>query len=274
MLRRGDGLIGAGVQHLPAQFIFHGGFQDHGHVVNGAIMRLVVKPHAIGKVSGLAETQLLQLFIHQYHKGLLGPGHIGCQSQGGVSAGGEDGTVQQFPDGDGLSHFQAHHTAIVDIAVVGDVDGHGEGVIQIGNMFGCHQKGKELGHGRGTDDGPGVLFRHDGPVFHIHHHRIGAGKLLTQLNSVRRLAGGVDRRSLRFLDDSFHRFCLGLRLHSLLLPGFPLGGPGSQQDQEQYQQQEKGEQLQKLPSPAGLLLFLAGCHAHFAPGGPIFFCQC
>ena len=29
-----------------------------------------------------------------------------------------------------------------------------------------------------------------------------------------------------------------------------------------------------LPPAAGLLLFLTGCHARFAPGGPFFFCQC
>ena len=233
----------------------------------------VVQSHAVGEVGGLAEAQLLQLFVHQHNKGLLGPGHVGGKTQGGVGTGGEDGAIQQFPDGNGLAHLQPHHAAVVDVAVVGDVDGHGESVIQVGDVLGTHQEREDLGHGCGADHSPGILFRQYGAVFHIHHHGIGAGELFPQLDGVRCLTGGVNCRRLRLLGRDLRRHGLGLVRRCFGLLGLPLGHPGAQQEQNQYQQQEKGKQLQKLPPAAGLLLFFTGCHARFAPGGPLFFCQ-
>ena len=53
MLRRGGGLIGAGIQNLLAQLILHGRFQNHGHIIDRAEMVLVIQAHAIGEVGGV-----------------------------------------------------------------------------------------------------------------------------------------------------------------------------------------------------------------------------
>ena len=98
MFRCGRRLIDAGVQHFPAQLIFHGGVQNDRHVPNSAVVGFVVQPHAVCKMGGLRNAQLLCLFVHQLYKGLVGPGDINGQGQGCVGAGGEDGAIQQLPD--------------------------------------------------------------------------------------------------------------------------------------------------------------------------------
>lgn len=61
----------------------------------------------------------------------LGARHISGQPQRRVRTGGEDGAVEQLTHRDRFVNHQPHHAATVDIAVVGDVDGHGEGVVQL-----------------------------------------------------------------------------------------------------------------------------------------------
>ena len=135
VLLGGSGLIGAGVQHLPAQLVFHGRVEDDRHVPDGAVMGLVVQSHAVGEMRGVHNTELLRFLIHQFHESFVGPGDIDSQSQGGIRSGGEDGTIQQLPDCDGLAQLIAYHAAIVDKAVVRDIDGDGNGIIQAFQVF-------------------------------------------------------------------------------------------------------------------------------------------
>ena len=105
-------------------------------------MVFIVKPHAVGEVGGAGNAQLLQLLVHQFHEGLLGTGHVNGQPQSGVGAGGEDGAVKKFPDRDRFPHHQPHDAAFVDVAVVRDINGHGESVVQMpGSVLGTHQQG-------------------------------------------------------------------------------------------------------------------------------------
>ena len=269
---RGSGLVGAGIQHLAAQLIVHSRFEDHGHVVHGAHMLRVVQSHAIGEVGGLTESQLLQLFVHEFHKCLVGSGHIGGKAQRRVGAGGKNGAVEQFPDGHGLAYVQAHHAASVHIAVVCDVDGHGKGIIQIRHMLGGNQKREDLGHGGGGDDRTGLFFRQNGLVVQIHHNGIGAGELLAQLDGLRRLRNG---------ERLFRLCCLGRGLHGLRGCGHhrllrhifsrAVGGHGGEQYYKHAAQQEKGRHEQQLTPAALLLLFLSGGCTLGSPGGAFFF---
>lgn len=199
MVRGGGGLIGVGAQHLPAQVVAHGGLQNGGHVGDGAGVGLVKQPHAVGEVGGVGEAQILQLVVHHLHKGLVGSGHIGGKAHGRVGAGGEDGAVEQLPDGDGLVNHQPNHAAPVDVAVVGDLSGHGEGVVQIGFLdgLGGHQDRQDLGHGSGIDHRVRALFRQDLMAVQVDQHRIDAGQLLAQLDGA--IGGGIAGRDLRFL---------------------------------------------------------------------------
>ena len=264
MVLCGGGLIGVGGEDLPAQLVVHGGLQDHRHVLHRAVVVLVIQSHAVGEMGGVREAQLLQLRVHQLHEGLLGAGDIGGQPQGRIGAGGEDGAVEQLPDGDGLIHHQAHHAAAVDVAVVGDVDGHGEGVVQVRlcDLLGGHQHRQDLGHGGRGDHGVGVLLRQDDAALRIQQHSASAGKGVRQLHSVfvgsgSRIVGGPQglRRQLKDAAGLDRRFLCR-------------AGQAETAD-DQPCRGEAGHENAQLPSPPGALLSTAGFRPLPPAGGPL-----
>ena len=65
---RCPGMLG---QNLPAQLIVNRGPHDHTHVINRAVMILIVQAYAVGEMRGVRNAKLLRLLIHQLRKGLL-----------------------------------------------------------------------------------------------------------------------------------------------------------------------------------------------------------
>ena len=182
MIRRGKRFISPGFEYLPAQVIVQGGFHDQGHIIDSTLMVFIVKAHTICKMGGIGKAKLLQLFVHQLHKGFLRSGDIVGKAQGRIGTGGEDGAVQQFPDRNCLSHHKTYHTAVIDIGIVCDVNGHGEGIVQVFHVFCGHQKGQDLGHGGGGDDGVGVFFGQNGVITQIEDDSILAVDLVAKMN--------------------------------------------------------------------------------------------
>ena len=135
---------------------------------------------------GVRNTELLRFLIHQFHESFVGPGDIDSQSQGGIRSGGEDGTIQQLPDCDGLAQLIAYHAAIVDKAVVRDIDGDGNGIIQAFQVFSSHQNRHDFCHGGGADDSFGIFLRQNGAVSPVNDYGVGAGKSVVQTGGIRR----------------------------------------------------------------------------------------
>ena len=154
-------------------------------------MVFIVKAHTICEVGGIGKAELLQFLIHQLYKGLLGSGDIVGKAQGRIGTGGEDGAVQQFPDRNCLSHHKTYHTAVIDIGIVCDVNGHGEGIVQVFHVFCGHQKGQDLGHGGGGDDGVGVFFGQDGIIAQVQNDGIAAIDLISQANGGTGFSGEI-----------------------------------------------------------------------------------
>ena len=270
MVRSGESLIGPGTQHLPAQVVVHGRLQDHRHVGDRALVGLVIQSHAVGEVGGVRDAKLLQLFVHQRHERLLGARHISGQPQCRVRTGGEDGAVEQLTHRDRFVNHQPHHAAPVDIAVVGDVDGHGEGVVQLRfcDVLSGHQNRQDLRHGGGRDHSIRVFLRQDRPGVQVNQDRAAAGKVLSQLDRVRAGHGpsiGLRRRGAGdgcHLKGPFGLNHLRRRLFNQL-------GSHGHQAYTQNGQQPAGHQTAKQPPPLFPLLLSAGLRPLGPPGGPL-----
>ena len=275
MVFRGGRFVLAGVQHLPAQVVFHGGPEDQGHIGDSAVVVFIVKPHAVGKMGSVRNAQLLQLLIHQLHEGLLGTGDVNGQPQGCVSTGGEDGAVKQFPDRDRFPYHQPHDAAFVDVAVVCDIDGHGKSIVQMpGDVLGTHQQCQHLGHGGGADAGTGVLFRQDGAGIFVNENGIAAVDGVIQLDCVRVGGNGVDRRFR--LRDRFHRLD-GLRGRDVRLfrqgfcAGTPAEKPGGEGNSADDGDDGQGDGFIKQLPPPFQLPSAPGLCTLTVPGLPLFF---
>ena len=218
-------------------------------------MGLVIQSHAVGEVGGVRDAKLLQLFVHQRHERLLGARHISGQPQRRVRTGGEDGAVEQLTYRDHFVNHQPHHATPVNIAVVGDVDGHGEGVVQLRfcDVLSGHQNRQDLRHGGGRDHSIRVFLRQDRPGVQVNQDRAAAGKVLSQLDRVRAGHGpgiGLRRRGAGdgcHLKGPFGLNHLRRRLFNQL-------GSRGHQAYTQNGQQPAGHQTAKQPPPLFPLL--------------------